>query len=177
MKYFSGTVTYEKTFDLPASTIESAGQLSLDLGDVKDVVEVYVNGRHVGGWTDDVELVGLFGVATYNLQLALSAIEERVEVVVYLRDDARQSEIDLLLTELAELPEVRLVHFVSKRDALERARAELPEFGDLFSNLEVNPMPQSLEVELRSFLPRPLVRGARQRRHQAAFVRSSYVVQ
>ena len=40
-------------------------------------------------------VVGLFGLATYNLRLALTAIEERVEVVVYLRDDARQSEIDL----------------------------------------------------------------------------------
>ena len=94
-------------------------------------------------------VVGLFGVATYNLELALSAIEERVEVVVYLRDDARQSEIDLLLEELAAFEEVRLVSYVSKRDALERARTELPEFGELFMNSEVNPLPQSLEVELR----------------------------
>ena len=42
-------------------------------------------------------VVGLFSLATYNLQLALSLIEERVEVVVYLRDDTRQSEIDQLL--------------------------------------------------------------------------------
>lgn len=94
-------------------------------------------------------VVGLFSLVTYNLRLALSAIEERVEVVVYLRDDARQSEIDLLLTELAGLDEVRLVRFVSKRDALERARVELPEFGELFIDLEVNPLPQSLEVELQ----------------------------
>lgn len=94
-------------------------------------------------------VVGLFGLATYNLQLALSVIEERVEVVVYLRDDARQTEIDHLLTELADFDEVRLVSYVSKRDALERARTELPEFGELFSSSEVNPLPQSLEVELR----------------------------
>lgn len=94
-------------------------------------------------------VVGLFGLATYNLRLALSAIEERVEVVVYLRDDARQSEIDLLLTELADFPEVRQVSYVSKRDALERARTQLPEFGELFIDSEVNPLPQSLEVELR----------------------------
>ena len=94
-------------------------------------------------------VVGLFGIATYNLRLALSAIEERVEVAVYLRDDARQSEIDLVLTELAAIPEVRAVTFVSKRDALERARSDLPESAELFSDLEVNPLPQSLEVELR----------------------------
>lgn len=94
-------------------------------------------------------VVGLFSLTTYNLQLALSAIEERIEVVVYLRDDARQSEIDLLLAELASLEEVRMVRFVSKRDALERARTELPEFGELFIDIDVNPLPQSLEVELR----------------------------
>jgi len=94
-------------------------------------------------------VVGLFGLATYNLDIALSSIEERVEVAVYLRDDARQSEIDLVATELAALPEVRSVSYVSKHDALERARIDLPEFGELFSDLEVNPLPQSLEVELR----------------------------
>jgi len=94
-------------------------------------------------------VVGLFGLATYNLQLALTAIEDRVEIAVYLRDDARQAEIDLAQRELADIPEVRTVRFTSKREALERARIDLPEFGELFSDLEVNPLPQSLEVELR----------------------------
>jgi len=95
-------------------------------------------------------VVGLFGLATYNLQLALSTIEDRVQVAVYLRDDARQSEIDLAQTELANLPAVRSVRFVSKTQALERAREELPDFAELFSDLEVNPLPQSLKVELIS---------------------------
>ncbi len=93
-------------------------------------------------------VVGLFGLATYNLQLALSEIEDRVQIAVYLRDDARQSEIDLAQAELGDIPEVRTVRFISKRQALERAREELPEFSELFSDLAVNPLPQSLEVEL-----------------------------
>ncbi len=94
-------------------------------------------------------VVGLFALATYNLQLALTTIEERVEVVAYLRDDVRQNEIDLALREISALPDVRSVRYVSKRDALERARADLPDFGDLFSDLAVNPLPQSLEIELQ----------------------------
>ena len=94
-------------------------------------------------------VVGLFGLATYNLRLALTSIEERVEVVVYLRDDARQSEIDLVQSELAEIGEVARVRYVSKREALERAQQDLPEFSELFSGVDVNPLPQSLEVELR----------------------------
>lgn len=94
-------------------------------------------------------VVGLFGLATHNLRLALASIEERVEVVVYLRDDVRQAEIDLVQTELAGLGEVARVRYVSKREALERARQDLPEFADLFAGVDVNPLPQSLEVELR----------------------------
>jgi len=94
-------------------------------------------------------VVGLFGIATYNLRLALSAIEERVEIVVYLRDDVRQSEIDLAQSELSEIPEVARVSYVSKREALARAQQDLPEFADLFSTAEVNPLPQSFEIELR----------------------------
>jgi len=94
-------------------------------------------------------VVGLFALATYNLELALSAVEERVQIVAYLRDDARQSEIDLAESELGKLPEVQSVRYVSKRDALARARKDLPEFQDLFAGLDVNPLPQSLEVDLR----------------------------
>jgi cell division transport system permease protein len=102
-------------------------------------------------------VVGLFGLTTYNIQLVLSSVEERVEVAVYLRDDARQSEIDLLLTELAAIPEVRSVSFISKREALARAQVDLADsFGELFSaDMEVNPLPQSLEVELRPGMRTP----------------------
>ncbi len=96
-----------------------------------------------------LSVVGLFGLATYNLRLALTAVEERVEVVVYLRDDVRQSEIDLAQTTLAELPEVARVRYVSKREALERAQQDIPEFAEIFSGVDVNPLPQSLELELR----------------------------
>lgn len=94
-------------------------------------------------------VLGLFGLATYNLHLALSAIEERVEIVVYLKDDARQSEIDQAEKDLGGMEEVAGVHYISKREALAKAKAELPEFADLFAAAEVNPLPQSLEVELR----------------------------
>ena len=96
----------------------------------------------------ELYVVGLFSLATYNLQQALSTIEDRVQIAVYLRDDARQSEIDLAQAELGEIPEVRTVRFISKRQALELAREELPEFSELFSDLAVNPLPQSLQVEL-----------------------------
>ena len=93
-------------------------------------------------------VVGLFGVATWNLQQALSRIEDRVQVVAYVRDDARQDELTLAETELLRMPEVRDVRYISKEEALISARQDLPEFEDLFMELEVNPLPASLEIEL-----------------------------
>ena len=93
-------------------------------------------------------VVGLFSLVTYNLQIALSTIEERVEIVVYIRDSADQSEIDALRAELMAFDEVAGANHLSKSDALERAQRDLPEFGQLFLESEANPLPQSIEVAL-----------------------------
>jgi len=94
-------------------------------------------------------VVGLFSLVTYNLQIALSTIEERVEIVVYIRDNADQSEIDALRAELMAFDEVAGANHLSKSDALERAQRDLPEFGQLFLESEANPLPQSIEVALK----------------------------
>lgn len=48
VKYFSGTATYAKTIDIPAEEIKSGAHLWLDLGDVKEIAEVEVNGKDLG---------------------------------------------------------------------------------------------------------------------------------
>ena len=92
---------------------------------------------------------GLFGLAAFNLGEALDQVEARVEVIAYLRDDARNAEIEAAHAELSSLPEVEEVRFVSKEAALESARRDLPDLGDVFSDLTVNPLPASLEIRLR----------------------------
>jgi cell division transport system permease protein len=97
-----------------------------------------------------IYVVGLFALAAHNLRVGLSTIEERVEVVVYLRDDIRQVDLDAVTETLATLPGVQDVQYLSKAEALERAITELPEIAEVSSDLEVNPFPASLEVR---FLP------------------------
>lgn len=94
-------------------------------------------------------VVGLFALAAHNLKLALDTLEERVEIVAYLRDDARTDEIAQMTRALSALPEVMAVDYVTKDEALEKARRELPEFREVMTDLEVNPLPASLEIELR----------------------------
>ena len=94
-------------------------------------------------------VVGLFGLATYNVQVYMETLEERVEVVAYLRDDATTEEFADMVRALTSLPEVLGVDFVTKGEALERAYRELPEFSEILTDLEVNPLPASLEIQLR----------------------------
>jgi hypothetical protein len=48
VKYFSGTATYTKTIQAPADWFKAGAKLWLDLGDVKNIAQVSVNGRLLG---------------------------------------------------------------------------------------------------------------------------------
>jgi hypothetical protein len=48
VKYFSGTATYSKTFEVPADAFTEGAHYWLDLGVVKDLAEVAVNGKYIG---------------------------------------------------------------------------------------------------------------------------------
>ena len=48
LKYFSGTATYEKEFQLPAEMLGSGKRVTLDLGRVEVLAEVRVNGKSLG---------------------------------------------------------------------------------------------------------------------------------
>jgi hypothetical protein len=52
IKYYSGTATYRKTFDLPEAADLKDGRLFLDLGEVRYVAEARLNGQALGVvWT------------------------------------------------------------------------------------------------------------------------------
>jgi beta-galactosidase/beta-glucuronidase len=48
VKYFSGTATYSKTIQIPEGALTPGARLWLDLGDVRDLAEVAVNGKYLG---------------------------------------------------------------------------------------------------------------------------------
>lgn len=48
VKYFSGTGTYHKTLDIPADRLHKGNRVYLDLGTVKELAEVSVNGHDLG---------------------------------------------------------------------------------------------------------------------------------
>jgi cell division transport system permease protein len=93
-----------------------------------------------------VSLVGLVGL---NLRGALEQIEERVEIVMYLRRGIPIEVVTTAMGDIQTFPEVDGVTHVTEEEALQRARTELQEFQGVFDDLETNPLPASLEIRLR----------------------------
>ena len=93
--------------------------------------------------------VGLFGLVALNLRQALRGVEERVEVVAFLLRGTAPETITLASQDIGSFPEVADVKFVSEDQALVEARREMVEFKDAYRDLQVNPLPASLQVRLK----------------------------
>ena len=93
--------------------------------------------------------VGLFGLVAINLREALRGIEERVEIVGYIFRGTPSETIAIATQDIAAFPEVSDVSYVSEEEALCQARSELVEFRDAYRDLQVNPLPASIEVRMK----------------------------
>jgi cell division transport system permease protein len=94
--------------------------------------------------------LSVFGLVWTNIDRVLEGVEERVEVIAYLVDGTDPTETSALMREVAAYPEVDSIAYLSKEDALERARAELADYAELYEDLEANPLPASVEIALRA---------------------------
>ncbi len=93
--------------------------------------------------------VGLFGLVALNFRASLRTIAERVEVVAFVLRGTPTEAITAASQDIQAFPEVQEVRYVSEEQALARAREELVEFKEAYRDLETNPLPASLEVQLR----------------------------
>jgi hypothetical protein len=73
IKFYSGTAIYRKTFTLPAAP-DKGRQLVLDLGEVREVAEVRVNGKDLGVvWTRParVDIASAVKAGTNDLEVTV----------------------------------------------------------------------------------------------------------
>ncbi|HEU5218884.1 MAG TPA: permease-like cell division protein FtsX [Gemmatimonadales bacterium] len=93
--------------------------------------------------------IGLFGLVAVNFRATLRTMAERVEVVAFVLRGTPTEAITAASQDIQAFPEVLEVRYVSEEQALARAREELVEFKEAYRDLETNPLPASLEVQLR----------------------------
>ncbi len=97
-------------------------------------------------------LLAAFWIVQAGLLAGLEFVEQKVQVVADLNDGTSQGAISDLTTRLLAMPEVTNVTYVSKEQALAQFRQEQANQGadDLTAYLDTNPLPASLEVNLRN---------------------------
>lgn len=95
---------------------------------------------------------GLFALVAINIRDALRQVEERVEIRAFIIDGTSVETGVTAMSDIAAFPEVARVDYVSSEDALERARAEMEEFQDVF---ESDVLPASIEVRLKQGMTDP----------------------
>jgi len=93
--------------------------------------------------------IGLFGLVALNFRATLQGIAERVEVVAFVLRGTPTEAVTTASQDIQAFPEVQEVRYVSEEEALSRAREELVEFKEAYRDLETNPLPASLEIQLR----------------------------
>src|SRR3954469_23984911 len=111
---------------------------------------------------------GLFGLVAINIRRALEQVEERVEVRAFVGDSTEIESVAAAMKDIGEFPEVLRVDYLSKEQALERARKEMGEFADVF---EAGVLPASIEVHLRPGMRSPaIVKSVADRMRTYAFI-------
>ncbi len=93
--------------------------------------------------------LGLFVLVLLNLNALIRRLEDKVEVMVYLKDNADMAAVGIAIEDLSRLEGVGQVRYLSKDEALERFRADLGPDSDLLQDLETNPVPASLSITMK----------------------------
>jgi cell division transport system permease protein len=93
-------------------------------------------------------LLGGSLLVTKQVRLLAGEWASKVEVSVFLRDDASPEQIDALQTKIRELPEVETFVFESKEQAYERFKELFKDSPTLVNNVDAESMPQSFRVKL-----------------------------
>jgi cell division transport system permease protein len=97
-------------------------------------------------------ILGIFLLLALNVNYLASQIESQVEIRVYLEVNTPQDQIAAVQNEIAALPDVSRVRFVSKEEGLNMMREKLGEDGkELLEGFDGdnNPLYDSYTVEVR----------------------------
>jgi cell division transport system permease protein len=93
-------------------------------------------------------LAGLIILLT-GLDATLDYVQQEVQVVAYVKDSATAQDISGLEASLQRMPQVTQVNFVSKDQAYRDFLARHPDEADVIESLPTNPLPASLQINLR----------------------------
>ncbi len=93
-------------------------------------------------------LLGILGLLVVNTKKMADHFKEQITISIFLKDEAKQSEIDQLQKTLVSAEHTKAADYVSKEEAAEQHSAEI---GEDFQNfLGYNPLKNSIDLKLRA---------------------------
>ena len=95
-------------------------------------------------------MLNVFVVLVTHLNVALEALEHRVNVIAYIREDAPPGQVRELQSSLQNRSDVLEVIYVTKDEALARLREHFADRAELLAMVSDNPLPASLEIRARN---------------------------
>lgn len=105
--------------------------------------------------TTSVMVLTLFGVGFLMVlnQLsndAINTIQEKIDISVYIKDDADQTQINEFIGYLRNVDQVQAVDVLTKEEALERFKEDFQDNAEILNSLEVievNPLPVTVILQ------------------------------
>jgi len=93
-------------------------------------------------------LLGILGLLILNTKKMADHFKEQITISIFLKDEAKQSEIDQLQQSLLQAEHTKTATYVSKEEAAEKHSEEIGE--DFQDFLGYNPLKNSIDVQLKA---------------------------
>jgi cell division transport system permease protein len=94
-------------------------------------------------------IIGIFLVGGSMINKLIQSVEDEVTITCYIADDASQTDINQVMSDIRDMGDVKQVSFTTKEEALENFSNSMTSNPDILEQLDgTNPLPASIDVEL-----------------------------
>ena len=94
-------------------------------------------------------LVGISSLFVMNIEILLGSIENKNEIVLFLKDDVTEDKIPEAQESISMLPNIVYVKYYPKETALENYIAQMKEYEYVFDSLkDDNPLPDAFNIKI-----------------------------
>ncbi|MCK4422067.1 ABC transporter permease [candidate division WOR-3 bacterium] len=100
-------------------------------------------------------LFGLFLVGTFNLFCVIRIAKEKVEINAFLKSELSNEEQTSISKKLKSIVGIESLEYVTKEQALEEFKKDIPNAPSLLEAVKTNPLPPSFKIKLKGGFTSP----------------------
>ena len=93
-------------------------------------------------------IVGAFLLISVNMDFFIQSMESQLEIVVYLKDNISEKELNVLRTKINNFKNVNEINYISKEEAFTQFISDIGGQKDILTTVKNNPLPDSYIIKL-----------------------------